>query len=53
MVTGDLDERGKRGVRMRVVNCGGVWGLIDTGGVGMGKVFQLVILQALYSIGRC
>ena len=33
---------------MRIVNCGGVrqrW-------VGMGKVFQLVILQALYSLGR-
>ena len=28
-------------------------GVIDRGGVGMGKVFQLVILQALYSLGRC
>ena len=25
-------------------------GLIDRGGVGMGKVFQLVILQTLYSV---
>ena len=25
---------------------------IDRGGVGMGKVFQLVILQPLYSVGR-
>ena len=45
---------GKRGVRMRIVNCGGVRG----GGVDrqrwvvMGNVFQLVILQALYSLGR-
>ena len=38
---------------MRVVNCGGVGrGLLDRGRVGMGKVFQLVILQALYSLER-
>ena len=43
---------GKMGVRMRVVNCAGVGGLIDRGGVGMGKVFQLVILHVLYSLGR-
>ena len=30
----------------------GVGGLIDRGVAGMGKVFQLVILQALYSLWR-
>ena len=52
VVAGDLDRGrgGKRGVRMRFVNCGGIY--IDRGGVGMGKVFQLVILQALYSFGK-
>ena len=38
---------------MGVMGGGDVVGLIDDrGGVGMGKVFQLVILQALYSLGR-
>ena len=47
-----MAEGGKRDVRMRVVNYRGVGGLIYRhGGVGMGKVFQLVILQALYSLG--
>ena len=44
---------GKRGVRMRIVNCGGVRVGVDRQRWdGMGKVFQLVILQALYSLGR-
>ena len=43
-----MDEGGKRCVRMRVVNCG----VIDRGGVGMGKMFLLLILQALYRLGR-
>ena len=37
---------------MRIVNCGGVRGVDRQRWVGMGKVFQLVILQALYSLGR-